>query len=93
MESGALEVKIARIAARRCDDQVLPTRPDTAFNVAEVLLEDLDRQTEIMAEIVELPLIRRQPFDNLLTPGPFHLAPQRLSAFSANHWWIGVSSM
>ena len=56
MESSAFEEKVARLAARRCDDQALPTPPDTAFDVAEVLLENLDCQADGVAEIVEVDL-------------------------------------
>ena len=94
MEGGAFEEKVARLAARRCDDQALPTRPAAAFDVVKILFEDFHRQAEFVTEIVKLPFVFDQPLDDLLTPGLVHSGPvQRFSAFSASHWWIGVSSM
>jgi hypothetical protein len=61
MERGALEDEVARVAPRRSHDQTVSSGTNAALDVTEILLEDLDRQTEVMAEIVEFPLILSQP--------------------------------
>ena len=61
----------------------MPTGANAALDVAEVLLEHFDGETEIMAEVVKLPLGVRQLFDDLLTSGPLHrLRSARVGVFS-----------
>jgi hypothetical protein len=49
---------------------------NAALDVAEILFEDLDRQTEITPELVKLPLSLSQSFGDLLTPGLSHWPPR-----------------
>ena len=56
MRRGALEDEVACFTTGGSDDQPLPSRANAALDVTEVLLEDLDRQTKLAAEIVKLPL-------------------------------------
>ena len=93
MERGALEDEVARLAPRRCHDQAVSSGTNAALDVTEILLEDLDRQTEIVAKIVELPLVLAQPFDDLLTASAHERPVQGFSLFSASHRWIGTSPM
>jgi len=89
----ALEDEVTGLASRGCHDQPLPAAANAALDVTEILLEDLDRQTERMPEIVELPLISPQPFDDFLPASSHEIPGQRFSAFLASHSWIGLSSM
>jgi len=57
------------------------------LDVLQVFLEHPYREAKIVTQIVEGPLLGTQSLDDFLAAGMFHL-----SAFSANHWWIGTSS-
>jgi len=72
MRSGALEDEVARLATGGSQNQPLPTGANAALDVAEILLEDLDRQGKLAPQIVELPLSLDQSFDDLLTSGLSH---------------------
>lgn len=69
MEGCAPENEAAGVASCGRHDKPSPAAANTALDVTEILLEDLDRQSELTAEIVELPLIPAQPFDDLLATG------------------------
>jgi len=56
MRRGALENEAAYLTTRRSENQASAAGANAALDVAEILLEDLDRQTEITPEFVELPL-------------------------------------
>lgn len=69
---GALEDKVTRFATRGFDDQPLPSRPNAALDVANILLQHFNGEAEFAAKIVELPLALSQSFDDLLTSGLSH---------------------
>jgi hypothetical protein len=86
MQRRALEDEVASLALRGRHDHPFSTGTNTSLDVMEILLEDLDRQTELMPEIVKLPLALGQPFDDFLAARRHERPGQGLSAFSASHW-------
>lgn len=56
MRCSALEDEIACLATRWPENQALPAGANAALDVAEILFEHFDGQTEFAAEIIKLPL-------------------------------------
>ena len=75
MERGAREVEAAIGADRGAHPEAFAVRPDGALDVAEIVLEGADGDSEFVAEVVKHPLLVTEALDDLLPPGEPHVAP------------------
>jgi len=70
MEGGAPEDEVAGRAPRGCHEQPSSAAANAALDVAKILFQHLDGQTELTSEIIELPLSGNQSFNDFLTTSP-----------------------
>ena len=86
MKCAVRELEAAVRARCRSDLNPFPARTNAAHNVMEVFLKHLDREPEVVAQIVKTPLVVAEQFDDLLTTRlcwhlPVHLEGVSLLTF------------
>ena len=72
------ELEIATFAPSRVHDESVSPAASASLNVMKILLEDLDGEPEVVAQIVETPLVVAEQIDDLLATRLFRRHPEPL---------------